>query len=275
MSLAAVVFRRVKFYVFINGFICAIAATVHYLEALFRTQPLVGVYIGTLVRIASVIGWFEWIATFKGKIYGDKRILLTASQQFSIMIQIALVVVPIEMVSVYTGRTIAVDRTIAYPSLLHEFVYFIPKSLVLELVFDLLHYTVHYTCHRVPFLYKHVHKQHHLHIHPSALSTYEEGFLDLVLTNVVPMAVAFAVSPALSTNQLQLALAYKSYVEVAGHCGLDLKGMSFPQMPLVQYLSICLRIHDHDLHHTQPNVNFAKRFSLWDQLFGTFKASIM
>ncbi|KAF0683619.1 Aste57867_24325 [Aphanomyces stellatus] len=265
--------RRLKFYMLINSFVCAVTAAVVVLQATFGSHHhvLVGMYVGALVRIACMIGWFEWISTFKAKIYGNKRIRLTPPQQLAILCHIALVVVPTEMTTLVVGTSSAIDTSITYKSFLEEYAYFLPKSLVLELVFDFVHYAVHYTCHQIPVLYKHVHKQHHMHLHPSPLSTYEESAIDLFLTNVVPMAIAFAVGPALSSHQLQLVLAYKTYVEVAGHSGLDIKGMSFPQMPLVQCLSICIRVHDHDLHHTHPAFNFAKRFSVWDRLFGTFK----
>ncbi|RHY24559.1 hypothetical protein DYB32_008802 [Aphanomyces invadans] len=265
--------RRLKFYVIINSFICAVTAIALLLQTCIP-HPVVGYYVGIVFRVACMLGWFEWISTFKDKIYGAKRIVLTRPQQVSILCHILLVVVPTEMVTLWVGTSTALD-TPMYTSVLEEFVYFIPKSLILEVVFDFFHFAMHYTCHQFPLLYKMVHKQHHLHLHPSPLSTYEEAPIDLVLTNVVPMAIAFAVGPSLSLHQLHLLLAYKTYVEVAGHSGLDIKGMSFPQMPLVQCLNICIRVHDHDLHHTHPSVNFAKRFSLWDRLFRTYKASTM
>ncbi|RHY05153.1 hypothetical protein DYB37_001121 [Aphanomyces astaci] len=267
--------RRLKFYVIINSFICAVTAAALFVQTRIP-HSVVGSYAGILVRLACMIGWFEWISTFKGKIYGAKRMMLTRPQQLSILCHILVVVVPTEMATLFVGSSyVGVTTPTTYTSVLEEFVYFIPKSLVLELVFDLFHFGMHYTCHQIPLLYQYVHKQHHMHLHPSPLSTYEESPVDLILTNVVPMAIALAVGPSLSLHQLHLLLAYKTYVEVAGHSGLDIKGMSFPQMPLVQCVHICIRVHDHDLHHTHPSVNFAKRFSIWDRLFRTYKASTM
>jgi sterol desaturase/sphingolipid hydroxylase (fatty acid hydroxylase superfamily) len=40
---------------------------------------------------------------------------------------------------------------------------------------------------------------------------------------------------------------------------------------LPKSLSIELYSRDHLLHHTKPNTNFSKRFSIWDKLFFTYK----
>ncbi|GLD91767.1 hypothetical protein PINS_up000300 [Pythium insidiosum] len=152
-----------------------------------------------------------------------------------------------------------------------EYLVFVPKSLVFEIVFDFFHFVAHWTCHQISWLYQHVHKRHHWHLHPCALSTYEQDGVDLILTNVLPFIAASRLSPALSPLALHLMFAYKTYVEVAGHSGLEVKGFSFPQLPLVNVFSICLRVHDHDLHHTHPKFNFAKRFCIWDKLFRTFR----
>lgn len=50
-----------------------------------------------------------------------------------------------------------------------------------------------------------------------------------------------------------------------------MQSLSFPQMPLVDYLTdICMSVHCHDFHHTKGGVNFSKRFKIWDVVFGTY-----
>ncbi|EQC39947.1 hypothetical protein SDRG_02603 [Saprolegnia diclina VS20] len=268
--------RKIKFYVVINSFICTIAAATYWLAAQATETSLLSVlglrYLGVVVRIFGVLAWFQWISSFKDVIHGEKRSAPSSAQNMVILARIFCIVVPTEVVSASIGIYFNPSSDADYWSYLEAYVYFIPKSLVLEVIFDLFHYAAHYICHIVPSLYKHVHKRHHLHLHPTPLSTYEQDGVDLVLTNVLPMTLAFLLGPSVSPTQLQLVLAYKTYVEIAGHSGLDIKGFSFPQMPLLSSSSICLRVHDHDLHHTHPNYNFAKRFSLWDKLFKTFKA---
>ncbi|TYZ63000.1 hypothetical protein PybrP1_009806 [[Pythium] brassicae (nom. inval.)] len=283
--------RRAKFYVLINAFICSVALASHQLVALASRQPgatvaatITAMYASALVRIAAVLCWFEWIATRKHRILGDKRVALTAPQRRAIYARILWLVAPTECLSFWivqpsSAASSAVESTAsgrwqasdACAFFLLEFAAFIPKSLLFEVIFDLFHYAAHWLCHQSAWLYQHVHKRHHLHLHPCPLSTYEQDAVDLCLTNVLPFFLAVTLGLPLSTLQLHLMFAYKTYVEVAGHSGLELKGFSFPQLPLVNELSVCLRVHDHDLHHTHPKFNFAKRFALWDKLFGTFR----
>ncbi|TMW60712.1 hypothetical protein Poli38472_000754 [Pythium oligandrum] len=240
-------------------------------------MSLLGVYGAGLVRVVAMVKWFEWIGSRKSKIYGEKRMTLTAAERRSIYFRILWLVIPTECMSYYwalaVNRPAVLPISLSFSSSLVEYAAFIPQSLLFELVFDLFHYVMHWTCHQVSWLYQHVHKRHHKHLHPCALSTYEQDGIDLCLTNVLPFVFASKLAPVGSVFQLHLLFAYKTYVEVAGHSGLEIKGFSFPQMPLINLTGICLRVHDHDLHHTHPRYNFAKRFAFWDKLFHTFRAA--
>ncbi|KAG3118239.1 hypothetical protein PI124_g3446 [Phytophthora idaei] len=275
--------RRCKYYAFINAFICSVTLSSYVavsslnreVESPMTFVHLAVVYAVSLLRILAMIKWFEWIATKKSQINGDKRVQLTHKQIRAIYLRILWLVVPTECVSFWFAEQSAVPMqgSVTWQSFMLEYVSFIPKSLVFEIIFDFFHFAMHWMCHYSTWLYKNVHKQHHLHLHPCPLSTYEQDGIDLCLTNVLPFCLAWILGFSFSDLQLHLLFAYKTYVEVAGHSGLDIKGFSFPQMPLVNNLtSICLCVHDHDLHHTHPRWNFAKRFSLWDRLFCTFRA---
>jgi sterol desaturase/sphingolipid hydroxylase (fatty acid hydroxylase superfamily) len=281
-STRKLVARRCKYYAFINAFICSVAlgsyvcassANRHDESPVTLTQLLL-VYGVSLLRILAMIKWFEWIATKKPQINGDKRVQLTDEQTKTIYFRILWLVVPTECISFWFAEKTAgpVQGSINWQSFLVEYATFIPKSLLFEVIFDFFHFAMHWVCHYSTWLYKNVHKRHHLHLHPSPLSTYEQDGFDLSLTNVLPFCLSWSLGSKFSVLQLHLLFAYKTYVEVAGHSGLDIKGFSFPQMPLLNNAtSICLRVHDHDLHHTHPRWNFAKRFSLWDKLFCTFR----
>uniref|UniRef100_K3W7D5 Fatty acid hydroxylase domain-containing protein n=1 Tax=Globisporangium ultimum (strain ATCC 200006 / CBS 805.95 / DAOM BR144) TaxID=431595 RepID=K3W7D5_GLOUD len=285
LSSAARVLRRAKYYALINAFICGVAFASHalvktslYLHAQDSSSfwaTMVAVYATGVLRVLAMIKWFEWIGTKKRKIFGDKRSQLTRQQRRAIYLRILWLIVPSECVSFYAASQLVSDSNEITEGVhgMLELATFIPKSLVFEIIFDLFHYAAHWLCHQIPWLYRHVHKRHHLHLHPCPLSTYEQDAVDLCLTNVLPFVLAARLGFPLSRWQLQLMLAYKTYVEVAGHCGLEVKGFSFPQFPWIHDmftpLSLCVR--DHDLHHTHPKYNFAKRFALWDKLFGTFK----
>ncbi|KAG6610286.1 fatty acid hydroxylase [Phytophthora cinnamomi] len=270
--------RRCKYYAFINTFICGVAMSSYLVVSWAQgfdesSATFAAVYGANWLRILAMIKWFEWIATKKQQINGDKRVQLTGKQSRSIYRRILWLVVPTECVSFWFAQqtAAAVEGSVDWRYFV-EYAWFIPKSLLFEVVFDFFHFTMHWVCHYSTWLYKNVHKRHHLHLHPCPLSTYEQDGVDLCLTNVLPFCLAWGLSFPFSDFQLHLLFAYKTYVEVAGHSGLEIKGFSFPQMPLVNnFTSICLRVHDHDLHHTHPRWNFAKRFSLWDKLFRTFR----
>ncbi|CEG37966.1 fatty acid hydroxylase [Plasmopara halstedii] len=228
-----------------------------------------------LFRMLAPVKWFDWVGTKKNKINSDKRTQLTGDQLRALYFRACFIVVPLDCISVwFANRTVdPMEQTLTWQSFMVEYAYFIPKSLVFEVVFDLFHYATHWMCHRISWLYVNSHKRHHIHRFPCPLSTYEQDGLDVCLTNVLPFCLSwFLCFFSFSNLQLHLLLAYKSYVEVAGHSGLDVKGFSFPQMPLLNNLtSICSRVHDHEVHHTYPRWNFAKRFSLWDKVFCTFR----
>jgi len=72
--------------------------------------------------------------------------------------------------------------------------------------------------------------------------------------------------------QFILISTYKVFIEISGHLGKKINSTSFTQcMWIHKLLSIELKVEHHDLHHTLNNCNYAKRFSLWDKIFGTFK----
>jgi sterol desaturase/sphingolipid hydroxylase (fatty acid hydroxylase superfamily) len=140
-----------------------------------------------------------------------------------------------------------------------------------ELIFDFFHYCLHRLCHEIPFLYKHVHKSHHRHIHPSIWSTFYIHPFDYLLTNLIPHKIAMSVVYQFITGyEYELILAYKMYIELAGHSGILTNAPSFPIFPTL--FGYALQTIDHDLHHSRPDLagNYSKRFRIWDCVFGTW-----
>lgn len=155
------------------------------------------------------------------------------------------------------------------------FMYFI-MSLIYELSFDLLHYLTHRALHH-PMVYRFCHKVHH-HFHsPSVLTAFYHHPLDIVITNLAPIATTVLVfslyEPDHRRIQLALLFTYKTFTEVSGHSGKALAPAScFPQcIWLPRWLGIELYAEDHQRHHEKGQCNFSKRFSFWDKVFGTFE----
>jgi sterol desaturase/sphingolipid hydroxylase (fatty acid hydroxylase superfamily) len=168
-----------------------------------------------------------------------------------------------------------------------RYVRFVLLSFAWELAFDFFHYWVHRTCHASPTLYRLVHKRHHYHCSPSPLTTYDHSVLDVMASNLMPAVLSSCVLasaglPIRGEPELQLLFAFKAYVEVAGHSGVDARPRSFPQFCWLPAAITCTRTPDgytgiaghtreHDWHHAVLRCNFSKRFRLWDVVFGTYE----
>jgi sterol desaturase/sphingolipid hydroxylase (fatty acid hydroxylase superfamily) len=151
-----------------------------------------------------------------------------------------------------------------------DFLTFVPYSICFEFIFDFLHYWTHRYSHQNPSLYKHFHKKHHSITHPTAITTFYQHPIDLILTNSIPAFISLYLIP-FSPLQVSVLAVYKTYIEIAGHLGKRMYPMgSVPQLPFLQRLRIQLYVEDHDLHHTRNNCNYAKRLSIWDKVFGTY-----
>jgi len=163
------------------------------------------------------------------------------------------------------------DRNINfYQRALH----FVPISFVFEVLFDLFHYIGHRTLHH-KYFYRFFHKKHHKFNHPIAITTFYQDPIDLIITNSIPTIIALYFTPSISYTQFSVLIVYKNFIEISGHSGKwSCPSSSFPQcIWLAKLLRIELYTEDHDLHHSLNNCNYAKRLSLWDKAFGTYKAN--
>lgn len=151
-----------------------------------------------------------------------------------------------------------------------ELIWFIPSSFVFELIFDFFYYWMHRAFHTNRFLYKNVHAVHHEDQITTVYTTFHHSFPDLLLTNTVPLLLTSICFPV-PAYTFALIFCYKNIAEVAGHSGVNKKTPSFVQcIWLPKALGIELYTRNHCLHHEMPQVNFSKRFSIWDKIFGTF-----
>lgn len=155
-------------------------------------------------------------------------------------------------------------------SYVYEIAMFIPMSFAFEILFDLFHYWIHRTAHRVPWLYRNVHKKHHEHRYIDLNTTYHMTIADVLLPQSVPFCLTACILPV-SDYALTVLFWYKNIIEYSGHSCRDVGG-SFPQcIWLPRLFGIELYANDHNYHHLDGRFNFAKRFRLWDKVFGTFK----
>ena len=166
-----------------------------------------------------------------------------------------------------------VKERIINHSLSSQLVYFIPLSFAFEFVLDIFHYATHRLLHH-KYFYAYLHKKHHTFSHPRSIIAFYQDPIDLFITVSVPTMIALLIIPSVSYFEFQLLMTYKVFTEISGHSGKKLAPTGcFPQcIWLPRSLSIELYTEDHDLHHSLNNCNYAKRFSFWDKVFGTYRA---
>jgi len=154
-----------------------------------------------------------------------------------------------------------------------EILYFLPLSFVVEIIFDFFHYWTHRISHSNKYLYLYSHKSHHKFRYTKSILTFYHNPLDLILTNTIPQLLTLSIFPYFSLFQFNVFLFYKTFIEISGHCGKKLfpSGCFTQFIWLPKFLDITLYTEDHNLHHYKNNCNYAKRFSLWDKLFGTYE----
>ena len=163
-------------------------------------------------------------------------------------------------------------------NILFSILYFIPMSFLFEIILDFFHYWSHRMLHLNKHLYKNTHKTHHQHANPIFINAYYFSPFDLILSISLPMMLTIIILPyKLSLFEFCMISVYKQYTELAGHSGKMLApASSFPQcIWLPRLLQIELYAEDHSAHHKLNNCNYAKRFSLWDKVFGTYNIKIM
>lgn len=151
-------------------------------------------------------------------------------------------------------------------------VLWIPMCFLFEVVFDFFHYLAHRGLHH-PWVYRYLHKTHHRFDHPIAITAFYQDPIDLLLTNSIPTFLSLSLLPSFSYFEWNLMTIYKTFIEIAGHTGkASFPIASFPPlMWLPKALGIELYTEDHDLHHSMNHCNYAKRFSLWDRVGGTYR----
>ena len=217
-----------------------------------------------------ILMYFVEYGTRHKPLISDKRIIQVPTYKYELHFNVWRTTAIETLTHFYVKTYIGFGTS--YNTIAYEIAYFIPTSLFFEIVFDFFHYFAHRLLHYGP-IYKYAHKMHHTFKHPSVITTFYQDPVDLLLTNSVPTVLALYISPRITYLQYHLIIVYKSFIEISGHCGRQVyPTCSFTQCIWIpKSLGIELYTEDHDLHHSQNNCNYGKRFSLWDKLFGTHK----
>lgn len=256
---------KLFFFMAINSFLIFLGTSIHWLTTLY--QNCIYLYFLYLLKTYILLIMTKWSQRNKEYITDRKEIFTYESALnvcSSVLIE-TITHISITKFIVFTNRAIICDLLL-----------FIPYSFAFEIIYDFMHYWVHRLFHANKFLYKYVHKKHHIKTNTTCLDTYYQNPIDLILSNSIPFCLSLMILGNVSYFQFILLTIYKTSVEIAGHTGKKTyPTSSFPQFPwLVKYASIELYTEDHDLHHRYLNCNFSKRLSLWDKIFGTYAQNL-
>ncbi len=153
---------------------------------------------------------------------------------------------------IYVGSSLDfISKNLDIKGLLIEFLFKMPISYWIGNMWDM---TVHRIWHEVPFLYKYVHKEHHINISEMcSLSAWRDSWLEFILE----IPGTFLIGPfIMRMNWLSHALLISTmgFISAIDHSGF--------------YLNYLIDSRYHYEHHKNPNSNFAD-IELLDYIFGT------
>lgn len=131
------------------------------------------------------------------------------------------------------------------------------------LLFDALFFAWHFLMHRFPWLYRHVHQQHHQHKILFALAAQDASSGELLSLLLLALLSSWAVG----CHPLSEALFHllNSWLAVEDHCGYDLPWALQRLLPGIGGAP------HHQAHHIRQKSNYAPYFTHWDHLFGTYR----
>lgn len=132
---------------------------------------------------------------------------------------------------------------------------------------DTIFFWSHYLLH-TPWLYKHIHKQHHVYRQPTGVTAVLSNPIEAIITQ---FGIWFV--PILLKNThiftLCLWIAIRAYQSILAHSGYD-----FPYISTQYWLpELMPGVLAHDYHHQHGKWSYGSFFSVWDRIMGTHRVS--
>jgi sterol desaturase/sphingolipid hydroxylase (fatty acid hydroxylase superfamily) len=130
----------------------------------------------------------------------------------------------------------------------------------------ILHDTYVYWSHRLlhtPFLFKWVHKTHHLSKTPTVLTSFSFSPIEALILNLFLIVIVFFVP--LHNHVITLLFFTLLIRNTQGHSGVEFH----PKSWIHKWTDIFTTVTFHDMHHENIKGNFGVYFTWWDRLMGT------
>jgi sterol desaturase/sphingolipid hydroxylase (fatty acid hydroxylase superfamily) len=125
--------------------------------------------------------------------------------------------------------------------------------------------TAQYWVHRVlhwPWMYKHVHKAHHMWKSPNPYSTLALVPLEFLFLSIATMTL-LSMIPLWFPLYIWLVL-YTLFMNVVDHGGVEMTH------PFFRFFFWQVPVNFHDRHHEHFHVNYAPLVDWWDKLYGSY-----
>ena len=120
---------------------------------------------------------------------------------------------------------------------------------------DIWFYLFHIFIHKNKFLYKHIHKTHHIYSEPFAFSSFDSTFIEHIVINIGSVVIGPIISGYLglfTKTHTEFFILFATYTSCVSHSSYSIK---------------------HYLHHKNINCNYGQGTYLLDRLFKTYKNS--
>jgi len=153
---------------------------------------------------------------------------------------------------------------------------------VCAVCWDAYFYAAHRLVHASPWLYRHVHKLHHVHTRPHCFAAFYVTYPSHLLLEHLPVcAFAIAGAPRDVVAWLLYSGAAASFLD---HSGFRVDDVSVPFLPCLRLGHALSAVHwyglplglatsaGHDFHHETFRGNYALFFTYLDRLGGTYRA---
>ena len=149
----------------------------------------------------------------------------------------------------------------------HGWPYFLASIALAIVIHDAYFYGTHRAMHH-RWLFKHVHRVHHLSTAPSPWAAYAFAPAEaLVNALIVPLLLLVLPMHELAVFAF---LVYMIVMNVIGHLGIELYPRGFAASPWTGWYTTSTH---HNLHHRDFHGNYGLYSTLWDKLMGTEHAA--
>jgi lathosterol oxidase len=138
--------------------------------------------------------------------------------------------------------------------------------LILFLAMDLLMYVFHYIIHKT-WLYKAIHGLHHEAVNPKPIDLFILHPLETI--NFGALWLLLLLLSAFNIYAIVIYLMINVLFGMIGHLGMEPLSTALRNKPFLKYLGTSSFHHQ---HHQDITHNFGFYTSIWDRLFGTYKA---